>query len=448
MPAASKVTWECVLLIWRLKLMEEEGAEDVTWVDHVLAWLIQYHDICHSFNIPLQQMVLDFLDVLVIMNVFLEGKVPSMEKLVPKPATPILEESPDIIMVDSTGSDLEVVSSLTKGKGCAISKGADVLKDAISQEVSQDLDTLGSKCKLPPSSNYSEVSSKHSQMGKKTAAMKPEEKKVDLSGYVFDEDSIVDETLVPRVKGQCCQNCADKRRKRHCHVIWHQNKNVITVRCAYCLVNKQGCNFKDLDLNIIAWPMLRVMQEGLSQCAREASMKRKGNSGRLEASGSGTKNELFVLTQESASAITTRSQAHRRTTATTSSQPGVAVQGSASDIPAYLALGCNPSIFLENLLMFQNTLSDPNRTSTSLELVRIELRGVMRQESGEARYFAGLVRDRRILVTSLLTQVEQELLRAGGETLESLSEGGSEADGTDDDDDDDYEEDVNAKGRE
>ncbi|KAF9642805.1 hypothetical protein BDM02DRAFT_3132849 [Thelephora ganbajun] len=378
MPTASEVIWECVLSIWRLKLVEEEGAEDAVWVDHVSAWL---------------QTVLDFLDALVVMNIFLEGKVPSMDKPVPKPATPIpspepepeavaphrrirtREESLDIVMVDSTGSDLEVVSSSTKGKGWARSKGTDILKDTISWEVSQDLDALGSKCELPPLSDYSE-----------TAATKPEEKKVDLSGYVFDEDSIVDETLVPRVKGQCCQNCTDKRRKRNCRVIWHQNKNVVTVCCAYCLANKQGCNFKDMDLNIVAWPTLRAMQEGLSQRAKEASMKRKGNSGRSEASGSGMKNEPFMLTQESASAITTQSQACGRTTTTTSSQPGVAIQGSASGLPAGLALGCTPSIFLENLLTFQNALSDPNHTSTSLELARIELRGVMRRESGEARW--------------------------------------------------------------
>ncbi|KAF9641971.1 hypothetical protein BDM02DRAFT_3133427, partial [Thelephora ganbajun] len=365
---------------------------------------IRYRDICHSLDIPLQQTVLDFLDVLVVMNIFPEGKVPSMDKPVPKPATPIpspepepeavaphcqiqtREELPDIVMVDSTGSDLEVVSSLTKGKGRAKSKGANVSKDTISREVSQGSDALGSKRELPPSSDYSEVSSKCSQMGKKTAATKPEEKKVDLSGYVFDEDSIMDKTLVLRVKGQCCQNCADKRRKRNCRVIWHQNKNVITVHCAYCLVNKQGCNFKDLDLNIVAWLTLRATQEGLSRRAREASMKRKGNSGWSEASGSGMKNEPFVLTQELASTITTRSRARGRTTATTSSQPGVAVQGSASDVPAYLALGCNPLIFLENLLTFQNALSDPNRTSTSLELACIELCGVMRRESGEARW--------------------------------------------------------------
>ncbi|KAF9643507.1 hypothetical protein BDM02DRAFT_3191535, partial [Thelephora ganbajun] len=297
-PSASEAIWECVLSIWRLKLVEEEGAEDVIWVDHVSAWLIRYRDICHSLDIPLQQTVLDFLDALVVMNVFPEGKVPSMDKPVPKPATPIpspepepevvaplrriqtREESPDVVMVDSTGSDLEVVSSSTKGKGRAKSKGADVSKDTISREVSQGSDALGSKRELPPSSDYSEVSSKRSRMGKKTAATKPEEKKVDLSGYVFDEDSIVDETLVPRVKGQCCQNCADKRRKRNCRVIWHQNKNVVTVRCAYCLANKQGCNFKDLDLDIVAWPTLRATQEGLSRRAREASMKRKGNSGR------------------------------------------------------------------------------------------------------------------------------------------------------------------------
>ncbi|KAF9641985.1 hypothetical protein BDM02DRAFT_3133415, partial [Thelephora ganbajun] len=413
-PAASEVIWECVLSIWRLKLVEEEGAEDVTWVDHVSAWLIRYCDICHSLDIPLQQTVLDFLDALIVMNVFPEGKVPSMDKPVPKPATPIpspepepevvapnrrirtREESPDVVMVDSTGSDLEVVSLLTKGKGRARSKGTDVSKDTISREVSQDLDALGSKRKLPPSSDYSEVSSKRSRVGKKTTATKPEEKKVDLSRYIFDEDSVVDETLVPRAKGQCCQNCADKRRKRNCHVIWHQNKNVVTVRCAYCLANKQGCNFKDLDLNIVAWPMLRVMQEGLSRRAREASMKRKGNLGRSEASSSGMKNELFVLAQESASAITTRSQARGRTT-TTTSQLVVAVQGSTSGLPAGLALGCTLSIFLENLLTFQNALSDPNRTSTSLELARIELRGVMRWNKSffelEERYWRALPKE-------------------------------------------------------
>ena len=32
--------WECVLALWRLKLMEEKGSEDPIWPQHVSAWMV------------------------------------------------------------------------------------------------------------------------------------------------------------------------------------------------------------------------------------------------------------------------------------------------------------------------------------------------------------------------------------------------------------------------
>ena len=32
--------WECVLALWRLKLTEEKGSEDLIWLQHVSAWMV------------------------------------------------------------------------------------------------------------------------------------------------------------------------------------------------------------------------------------------------------------------------------------------------------------------------------------------------------------------------------------------------------------------------
>ncbi|KAF9641900.1 hypothetical protein BDM02DRAFT_3125010 [Thelephora ganbajun] len=179
-----------------------------------------FEAICHVFNIPPLKVVTDYMDTLRALDALPTEMLLSMEKPALKLVTTILspepepepvaprrqiwtrEESPDVVMVDTAESDLEVVSSSTKGKDRARLEDTDVSKDATSREVSQDSDTWGSKRELPPSPDRSEASSKCSRVGKKTTATAPSDKGIDLSGYVFNEDSVVDAELVPKVKCQ------------------------------------------------------------------------------------------------------------------------------------------------------------------------------------------------------------------------------------------------------
>lgn len=39
-PEGADALWECVLALWRLKLMEEAGSDDEVWRLHVSAWLV------------------------------------------------------------------------------------------------------------------------------------------------------------------------------------------------------------------------------------------------------------------------------------------------------------------------------------------------------------------------------------------------------------------------
>lgn len=39
-PEVWEAIWECVVSIWRLKRVEEEGSNDLVWCDHIEAWLV------------------------------------------------------------------------------------------------------------------------------------------------------------------------------------------------------------------------------------------------------------------------------------------------------------------------------------------------------------------------------------------------------------------------
>ncbi|KAF9648774.1 hypothetical protein BDM02DRAFT_3128859 [Thelephora ganbajun] len=424
-PEAVSALWESILAIWRLQVFEDDGLNNPVWTDHMVAWLIRHRDICHSLDIPPFKVVLGYLEVLVAMNALPTGKIPSMFKPVPKPAPAaprrrirLREATPDVEMVEANESDNETIAPSKKGKERVRYRGSDVSKNTTSREVSQDSEARGSKRKLQLSPDHVEASSKRLRVTNKTISTARKNKGIDLSEHMFDEDSPVDADLVPRIKGQICQNCVKKRRKT-CYVIWHQNKTVVTVRCPCCLANKQGCSFKDVDWGIIAWPTLRTTEEGISRRAKEASMKRKGTASKLEASGSGTKNKPFVLTQESISTVTTRPRACRKT---------IKVPGSAPSLASISAPSHTASLLMESVVPFQNVLSDPDRTSDSLGLAQLKLRGILRREHGEVRYLAGLVKDRRVFCAPLLAHMNREARRLGGDATDDLSDGSSNVD--------------------
>ena len=107
---------------------------------------------------------------------------------------------------------------------------------------------------------------------------------IDLGDYTFEEDSVVDTTLVPLAQGkvsrslsfvtgllivvQVCSTCRTKK-KRGCVPIWHLNKSLVTVRCLACMKDKQGCSFKEWDWGISVLPQLTKTESGVARRARE-----------------------------------------------------------------------------------------------------------------------------------------------------------------------------------
>jgi hypothetical protein len=185
------------------------------------------------------------------------------------------------------------------------------------------------------------------------------------------------------------------------------------------MVGKQGCSFKETKWGIAKGPKLTTTAAGKIRRAREAQKKKQKTAG--EESGIATQ-ESIAGTQESVSAVVTRSRRKGKGKAVVNepvpSSSRAPVLTSLPVAESSAAAGKTFAIFMEDLLVYEHALNNPDRTSLGLELSAAELRRILVREHADAGAMVQLFNTRAKLIERLLDDYDGEISR--------LDEGGSD----------------------
>ena len=85
---------------------------------------------------------------------------------------------------------------------------------------------------------------------------------------------------------------------------------------------------------------------------------------------------------------------------------------------------------MENLLPYQDILSDPKRTPLSLKLQVIELDAICSRERREAQFLMDMIKGRASIIDTMISSIEDEASRL--ENSESEDDSGSHRDADED----------------
>ena len=121
--------------------------------------------------------------------------------------------------------------------------------------------------------------------------------------------------------------------------------------------------------------------------------------------------------------VETRARSSTRdNVAGSSSLPVAASQSVAPSVSAapVQVLGRSYTIFLENLVPYENVLNDPEASSLTVESARVEVLATLARERGEIEYLATLVRNRRRMGRRLVEKLDAEIADLGGVLLSEV----------------------------
>ena len=241
---------------------------------------------------------------------------------------------------------------------------------------------------------------------------------------------------------QVCEICLKRgKTSKECWPIWHQNKSVVSVRCPYCMDQKQGCSFRMVDWDISAVPTLMTTSKGRARRAREARKKQGALS--LVAEGPDVvKGEPSGSTQESISSVATRSRARTAVRegliapAPSSSRVSGLIPTSSANPPSLS--GKTYPVFLESIKLYENTRLTEGRTTVDLDNQIVELQGIIDREQGELRALQKMINSRARIMEGLIDDLDREIAIA--KEISTSEEEGNEEGGEEEGDEEDQEE--------
>ena len=245
------------------------------------------------------------------------------------------------------------------------------------------------------------------------------EDEIYLGGHTFPEDSEISAELVPRTEGKvsilvvhidfanCSLGLQPLPPEGHSVPANLAQEQVAYHRPLYAVydletgLQLQGRGLGNREVAYIDY------HEGR---AKETDAKQKGTSSGTKPRGTTnlsvrTQGEASVALEEThISSITTRprgqgSSALIQSSASSSRVPTPLIENS-SLLTRTLA-GKNHSVFMENLLPYQDIPSDPNRTPLSLKLQAIELDAIRSRERVEARFLMDMIEGRASVIDTM-----------------------------------------------
>jgi hypothetical protein len=224
------------------------------------------------------------------------------------------------------------------------------------------------------------------------------------------------------------------------------------------MISKRGCSFKNENWGIVEWPTLTTTKAALERRAKEAAAKRKGTSSGVKPKGTtnpsaGAQREVFValepvMQETPIPSIPSRPRGRGDSTliqssaSSSSRAPAPLIENPS--LPTRTLAGKNQSVFMENLLPYQDILSDPNRTPLSLKLQAIELDAICSREKVEAQFLMDMIEGRASVIDTMISSIETEASRL--ENGESEDDSESHCDVEEDEEDVDREEEEREMG--
>ena len=232
-------------------------------------------------------------------------------------------------------------------------------------------------------------------------------KGVNLGGYEFNEDSVVDPKLVPLVRGAVCEFCTEKG-VGGCKVTWHLNSNKVTFRCAFCVEKRQGCSFRDSQWGISTPPTIFKIKKGTTRREEHGARGRlssaKNKPGRSALS---TRLKRGKSVESTVSRVSSPESSRGAKKISSKSTTAANKAEATHSIPDHESLGDRQEVvFFESLDPYAEVLRQTALDSFALRGAISKVRAAIIREEGGLAIVRSLVDSRAVMMNELLDRLE------------------------------------------